>query len=44
MNTKLILVAIVLVTMVTAAPIDDRETSVLRFESDNIGVGPYNWE
>lgn len=44
MKFMFVLIALALVAVVVAAPVDDKETSVLRYDSDNIGVGPYNWE
>lgn len=43
---KIVFVLLALVACVVAAPIDekDKQATVLRYDNDNIGVGPYNFE
>lgn len=43
---KVFIVLSALVAMAAAKPIDttDQKTVILRYDNDNIGVGPYNYE
>lgn len=40
---KMFIVLAVIVAVALAAPVDDSETTVLKYDNDNIGVGEYNF-
>lgn len=42
---KFVLVLLALVAITLAAPVEKFDDPlILRYDNDNIGVGPYNWE